>query len=190
MKRPGLAGDSLAEDAGVTVDENAHTMNLAGLPSTKEKDMKAAKLSGAKVKEPTVGRFSVEFEVANNRDVIAAELGHLSPEKVRRLTISGVVDSGATRLILPADVVKQLGLPSAGRTKTRYADGRMGQREVVDEVRVTMQGRSRVFDAIVEPKRQTALIGAIVLETLDFVVDCIVQKLVPRDPKQIVSEIE
>jgi hypothetical protein len=47
-----------------------------------------------------------------------------------------------------------------------------------------------VFDAIVEPKRKTALIGAIVLETLNFVVDCVTQKLVPRDPKQIVSELE
>ena len=59
-----------------------------------------------------------------------------------------------------------------------------------DEVRVTLLGRSRVFDAIVEPKRETALIGAIVLETLDFVVNCALQKLVPRDPKQIVSELE
>ena len=152
--------------------------------------MKTAKRSKQPSKEPGVGRFSVEFEVANNRDVNAAELGHLPPEQVRRTRISGVVDSGATRLILPAAIAKQLGFPKAGRTKTRYADGRVGQRDVVDEVRVTLQGRSRVFDAIVEPNRQTALIGAIVLETLDFVVDCIVQKLVPRDPKQIVSEVE
>ncbi len=140
--------------------------------------------------ENAMGRFSVEFKVANNEDMADARRGRIKPERVRRVTLSGVVDPGATRLVLPAEVVKQLGVPSAGRTKTRYADGRVGRRDVVDEVRVTLQGRSRVFDAIVEPKRKTALIGAIVLETLDFVVDCIVQKLVPRDPKQIVSELE
>jgi hypothetical protein len=66
----------------------------------------------------------------------------------------------------------------------------VGQRDVVDEVRINLLGRNCALNAIVEPKRDTALIGAIVLETLDFVVDCTNQKLVPRDPKQIVSEIE
>jgi hypothetical protein len=36
--------------------------------------------------------------------------------------------------------------------------------------------------AIIEPKRETALIGAIVLEYLDLLVDCTAQKVVPRDP--------
>ena len=137
-----------------------------------------------------MGRFAVEFEVANNIDVGQTGLGQIKPDQVRRVRITGVVDPGATRLVLPAGIVRQLGVPKAGQTKTRYADGRMGRRDVVDEVRVTLQGRSRVFDAIVEPKRKTALIGAIVLETLDFVVDCVIPKLVPRDPKQIVSELE
>ena len=141
-------------------------------------------------KVPEMGRFSVEFEVANNIDVGQVSLGQLQPDQARRITINGVVDPGATRLVLPVEIVKRLGVPKAGRTKTRYADGRVGQRDVVDEVRVTLQGRSRVFDSIVEPKRKTVLIGAIVLETLDFVVDCAIQKLVPRDPKQIVSELE
>jgi hypothetical protein len=51
-------------------------------------------------------------------------------------------------------------------------------------------GRDSVFNAIVEPARESALIGAIVLEDLDFLVDCTGQRLVPRDPKQIVSEAE
>jgi predicted aspartyl protease len=140
--------------------------------------------------EKQMGRFAVEFEVANSIDVGLANRGQLKPEEVRRVRISGTVDPGATRLVLPASVVEQLGVPKVGRTKTRYADGRESHRDRVDEIRVTLQGRSGVFDAIVEPKRQTALIGALVLETLDFLVDCTTQKLVPRDPKQIVSELE
>jgi hypothetical protein len=37
---------------------------------------------------------------------------------------------------------------------------------------------------------ETALIGAIVLEDLDLLVDCTKQKLYPRDPDFVVSEIE
>jgi clan AA aspartic protease len=152
--------------------------------------MKTATKKARNTREPCVGRFSVEFEVANNRDLIAADLGHLEHKKVRRLTLEGLVDSGATRLVLPTAIAKRLGFPKVGQTKTKYADGRVGQRDVVDEVRIILLGRNCVLNAIVEPKRETALIGAIVLETLDFVVDCTNQKLVPRDPKQIVSEIE
>ena len=51
-------------------------------------------------------------------------------------------------------------------------------------------GRDGIFKAIVEPDRKDVLVGAIVLEDLDFVVDCITQKLQPRDPDRIISEIE
>jgi predicted aspartyl protease len=137
-----------------------------------------------------VGRFAVEFEVANHVDVIDAERGLLQPDKVRRLTITGVVDSGATRLVLPAKVVKQLGVPSRGKVKVRYANQQTATREAVAYVEVRLLGREGVFTAMVEPKRRDALIGAIVLEDLDFLVDCTHQRLVPRDPRFVVSEIE
>lgn len=137
-----------------------------------------------------VRRFSVQFEFANQVDVILADQGLLEPDKVRKAIISGVVDSGATRLVLPEDVVKQLGLSRTGRAKVRYANNRVAERNTVGGAHVQLLGREGVFTAVVEPRRRTALIGAIVLEDLDFVVDCTRQKLVPRDPRFIVSEIE
>jgi hypothetical protein len=61
---------------------------------------------------------------------------------------------------------------------------------VVSAVEVNLLNRNGVFRAIVEPERTSALIGAIVLEDMDFVVDCRQQRLVPRDPDRIQSEIE
>lgn len=138
----------------------------------------------------TMGRFSVEFEVANGRDIMQVELGQLSADKVRRVRLQGVVDPGATRLVLPTRVVKKLGLPVIQRIPVRYADGRKARRDLVDYARVYLQGRQGLVDAIAEPKRRTALIGAFVLEVLDFLVDCQKQRLVPRDPKHIMAEIE
>ena len=40
------------------------------------------------------------------------------------------------------------------------------------------------------PNRDTALVGAIVLEELDLVVDYATQSIHPRDPDRIVSEVE
>ena len=141
-------------------------------------------------REQPEGRFAVEFEVANNVDMSQVEAGSLSPDRVRRVRLKGVVDTGATRLVLPADVVAQLGLAQTNTVSVRYADGRQEVRPLVGNVHLELQGRSSVFNAVVEPGRTTALIGAIVLEDLDFLVDCTGTKLVPRDPKLIVSEIE
>lgn len=137
-----------------------------------------------------VGRFSIEFQVANNRDVIKAEDGLLAKDKVRRQTIRGVVDPGAALLVLPKSVVQQLGLPRGAKVKVRYADHRSSTRDTAEQVEVEIQGRKGLFTAIVEPSRTEALIGAIVLEALDYLVDCKHQCLVPRDPQFIISEIE
>jgi predicted aspartyl protease len=107
------------------------------------------------------------------------------------MTVCGVVDSGATRLVLPQAVAWELGLPvKKEKIRVRYADGRRGLRSEVEQVSVSLQGRDGVFKALVEPKRDSALIGAIVLEDLDFLVDCTNLRLVPRDPDYVTSEIE
>ena len=138
-----------------------------------------------------MGRFSVQIEIANNEDVIRARNGDLDPTEIRRTTISGVVDSGAARLVLPLSVVKQLGLPAKkDKVRVKYADGRKGLRTEVEEVHLYLLGRDGVFKAVVEPSRDTALIGAIVLEDLDFLVDCTKGRLTPRDPDHVLSEIE
>jgi predicted aspartyl protease len=140
--------------------------------------------------DKAMGRFSVEVELANYGDIIEQDHGHLDEAKVRRVKIQGVVDSGAARLVLPAAVAKQLGLRVKGQVKVRYADRRTARRPRVEGVFLKLLGRDGVFSATVEPKRDTALIGAIVLEDLDLLVDCTKQKLFPRDPKFVVSEIE
>ena len=144
------------------------------------------KRNGAK----RMGRFAVEFEVANREDIALAKHGAIRPEQVRRVRLKGVVDSGATRLVLPKKIVDRLGLPVTGKVGVKYADGRRAVRPTVDDVYLELLGRSSVFKAMVEPKRETALIGAIVLEDLDFLIDSTHQRLLPRDPKMIISEAE
>jgi predicted aspartyl protease len=144
----------------------------------------------AALKGQAMGRFSVELEVINHQDQIAQRLGFLAGDKVRRTKLSGVVDTGATRLVLPEKIVSLLGLPKTGKAGVRFADGRRDEKDVAGDAEVEIQGRSGVFSAIVEPGRSDALIGAIVLEELDFIADCITQSLVPRDPKQPIAEIE
>ncbi len=122
--------------------------------------------------------------------MVQPKTGLLPPEQVRRGRISGVVDTGAARLVLPASVVAALGLPEAGQITVRFADGRREPKTVVGDVELEIQGRSSVFTAVVEPGGTDALIGAIVLEELDFVPDCTRQALLPREPHGLIAEID
>lgn len=138
-----------------------------------------------------MGRFSVEIELANNEDLVRAKDGHLDPAKVRRAKIQGIVDPGAAELVLPKTVVDLLGLPlKASKITVKYADGRRGSRALANQIHLSLLGRDGLFKAVVEPKRETASIGAIVLEDLDLLVDCKKQRLVPREPNAPLYEIE
>jgi predicted aspartyl protease len=137
-----------------------------------------------------VGRFAVPVKIANNDDLAQVRLGLLEPAKVRQLTIDGLVDSGASRLVLPPKIAERLGLRRAGKVRVQYADGRRAIRDKVEDVYLEIMGRHGTFSASIEPKRRTALIGAIVLEELDYLVDGANQRLVPRDPRYVFSEIE
>ncbi len=140
--------------------------------------------------EAKMGRITLEFTITNNNDLVLASLGGLPLDQVRRVVLNGVIDTGVSRLVLPESAMKALGLPSSGHATVRYADQRTAAREIVKNVSVELLGRQGVFTALVEPDRTTALIGAIVLEDLDFLVDCVTQTLHPRDPDGIVSELE
>ena len=143
-----------------------------------------------RLKGQEMGRITAELIVANDNDVKAARAGWLPPDQVREVKLTGVVDTGATRLVLPEKVVAQLGLPSAGTVGVRYADQRSASKPYVEDVWLSLLGRHGVYTAIVEPDRSDALIGAIILEDLDLLVDCHRQVLYPRDPNQIISEID
>jgi predicted aspartyl protease len=132
----------------------------------------------------------MRLELANNVDVIRAESGDIPLDEVRRCEVDGVVDTGAAHLVLPGKVATALGLTEAWQATARYADGHTQRRPVVKNVWLRLCDRDSVFSAIVEPNRETALIGAIVLETLDLIVDCVTQQLHPRDPHGIITELE
>lgn len=137
-----------------------------------------------------MGRVSIALLISNYRDVVRAEAGDLAPDKVRHFQLEGTVDTGATNLVLPTDVADRLGLLKSGEANIQYADRRSVRRTMVDDARVELLGRRATFQAVLEPDRTTALIGAIVLEALDLLVDCPHQRLVPRDPAGLTAELE
>ncbi len=84
--------------------------------------------------ETPAGRFSVEFAVANNRDVLNLPMRERALDRIKHVVLSGVVDSGAGRLVLPQRAVDELQLEIEGEAMVRYADHRREKRPLVSNV--------------------------------------------------------
>ncbi len=85
--------------------------------------------------------------------------------------VDSKINTGATLLVLPEKVVKELDLPVIRQQNVKYANEEVQERDVVWGVEVTLCNRTGVFEAIVEPKKNYALIGAVVMEALDLIVE-------------------
>ncbi len=74
-------------------------------------------------------------------------------------------------LVIPKAIADQLGVPEVRRATVRYADQRVAEKPVVGPIRLTVCNRTALFEAVVEEQLNEPLIGQIVLESLDLVVN-------------------
>ena len=126
----------------------------------------------------TVGRVTVEATVENLEDLWAVKNGQKTPEEARRLSIQdALVDTGATTLSLPTQLIQQLGLERRSEKKFTTSSGE-ATTWVYDAVRLTIQGRECTVDVLEVPDNVPPLIGQIPLEFLDFVVDLNSRRLI------------
>jgi clan AA aspartic protease len=112
-----------------------------------------------------------KLKLANAADEEYVARGLLRPEEVRRAEVDALVDTGATGLVIPADLAERLGVREIRRVDVGLADGIKRAVPVVTGLFVEIVGRGMVCDAFVMPVGSTPLIGQIQLEWLDLVVD-------------------
>jgi predicted aspartyl protease len=118
-----------------------------------------------------MGRVITEATIENLEDLWAVKRGLLPPEQARRLVVAdALVDTGATLLSLPARLIQQLGLTRFASKRVTSSIG-LGDANVFEAVRLTIQGRSCTMDVMEVPDTLPILIGQLPLEHLDLVVD-------------------
>ena len=98
----------------------------------------------------------------------------------KSIEIEALVDTGATMMVLPEDMVRELGLKKVREVKARYANNKVEMKPVYRAVIVEILGREGTFDVIGEEEGAQPLIGQVVLEVLDLVVDPRTRKLIPN----------
>ncbi len=111
-------------------------------------------------------------------------------EEIRTYEMDAVVDTGAVMLILPQDVIEELGLKVLRTVVVTYADERKEERPVAGTVTITIGKRFMNTDCIVGPPASEALIGKVILEELDLIPDCQKQTLSPRPESLIYPSLK
>ena len=137
-----------------------------------------------------MGEVKVEVELENTIDRGMATRGVLNGEEIRHFGARLLVDSGAIMLALPQDYVEALGLDEIGKAVVTYADERKEERPVAGPVTVRVGDRFATVNCVVLPPNAEPLLGQIVIEMTDLLVDCRDQKLVPRPESPFLPELK
>ncbi len=125
-----------------------------------------------------MGAVRVKVKLTNAIDEELVTRGLLAPSLLREYEVDGLVDTGAVSLVIPMQLVEQLGLRIRGQRMAQYANGSEEMIGVTGPVIIECEGRETVVEALVVGNE--VLIGQVVLEQTDLLVDCKNQRLIPN----------
>ncbi|TAE76680.1 MAG: clan AA aspartic protease [Oscillatoriales cyanobacterium] len=125
-----------------------------------------------------MGAVRVKVKLTNAIDEELVKRGLLNPNLLRVYEAEALIDSGAVRTAIPLEVCEHLGLRIRSQEIAKYADGRQETVGLTEPVIIELEGRETIEAAMV--LGDMVLIGQTVLETLDLLVDCKNQRLVPN----------
>jgi clan AA aspartic protease len=111
--------------------------------------------------------------------------------EIEPVEIMARVDTGATLLIIPGEIAKKFEFPVIRKQTVKYANEETEEKEVVYGVEVEVCERKGVFEAIVEPRKSYVLLGAVIMESLDLIVEPRSLKVYPNPRSKLpMAEIE
>jgi len=116
-------------------------------------------------------------------------MGRIESGDVHAYLAHALIDTGATRSVLPRFVAEALDLMIISRTEAQMADGRYVDADVAEPFFVDILGRQASDDPLIMGDQ--VLLGVTVLEKLDLLVDCPRQRVIanPAHPDQPVFRV-
>lgn len=127
-----------------------------------------------------MGEVRVNAQLRNYGAVWAAQKGFIKESEIQSSELDMLVDTGAIMVFLPQDETEKLGLTPKKRVVVTYADERKEERWIANGLEITIGDRSMVTDCIIGPPLCEPLIGQLVLEELDLIVDASRKTIGPR----------
>ncbi|MGK5095163.1 aspartyl protease family protein [Deltaproteobacteria bacterium TL4] len=128
-----------------------------------------------------MGKVVVKDVVLRNQDDISlVRNGYKDESSIRTITLDMIADTGAKAIGLPRSIIEKLGLQPHREVTVTLSNGLKEKRMLYNGLHLRIGDRDSVFECIAKPEEAPCLLGQLVLETLDFVVDCPNHRLIPN----------
>ncbi len=125
-----------------------------------------------------MGRIITTLIITNRLDQGLAERGLMPREDIRTITLENVlVDTGATTLCLPANVIAKLGLTLLKEVDVATATG-FSKARIFEDAKISLCEREGTFECLELSGGTEPLLGVIPLEALGIELDLQNQKLI------------
>jgi len=131
-----------------------------------------------------MGKVIAKVELTNVVDLALAERGVIEPQEVRRCEVEALADSGASLMCLPEDIVERLGLQQFSSKMATLATGEPRSLPIARTVRIQIGDQEADQDCMVLPRGAQPLVGQLVLQEMDLVVDLSRDRLAPGHPDE------
>jgi clan AA aspartic protease len=133
------------------------------------------------VSEEKMGEVRVTVKLINATDEKLISRGLLNPNLLRVYETQALVDTGATRTVIPMNIVQLLGLRISSQQIAQFADSRQELVGLTSSVIIRIEGLETIQTTLVFGS--DVLISQTVLEDLNLLVDCRGECLTPNPKK-------
>lgn len=118
-------------------------------------------------------------QLKNHRDEILFDEGFLSEDQVRQTTLDMIADTGAVAVSLPQSIIDHLGLPFDREVKITVSIGEYKSIKMYGDLMVHIDDRKAYTQCLAKPENAPLILGQLVFEQIDYIVDCKNQKVAP-----------
>ncbi len=137
-----------------------------------------------------MGEVKIDVELENFVDRTLADQSNGTEVEVRSFKTQALVDTGAVMGMVPQDVVEHLGVPIKQTVVVSLADERKSEMSVAEGITIKIGDRSTTVPCLVGPPNCEPLVGQVVLEVLDLVVDCPGRRVFPNPQSPIYPSLK
>ena len=111
------------------------------------------------------GTFRVDFTLRN-------------PRSGQSRVLNGLVDTGASYTVIPAEVLAELGVAPLRSARVRYADGSFADLDL-GEAQLELEGMTSTVQVLFGDSSDTFLLGAMALAAFALAADATNRRLIP-----------
>jgi clan AA aspartic protease len=126
-----------------------------------------------------MGKTIEKVTLKNFADIVRHAEGIIKEDEIREVEVDALVDTGAAFLCLPPEEIEKLGLLYSHTREVSTANGKV-ERRIFSGAVIIIKGRDIEMQVMENAPDTPPLIGYLILEAMDFVVDPKSQKVLPN----------